>query len=188
MNPYHYVVFSEEPGYIAMAKQKDKRIQGIVVVHKDSPIQNLEELRGERLAFPAPPAFAASILPRGPIKGIELGIQPVYVSSHDSVYRNIVQGNFVAGGGVKRTFNAVAPEIRSQLKILWTTQSYTSHAIAHHPSIPKDVVERVNNAMLKISDSEEGQALLKAINFRGIEKAQHEQWDDVRELRINLLK
>jgi len=36
MNPYHFTVFNEQPGYKAMAHQSDKRIKGIVVVRKDS--------------------------------------------------------------------------------------------------------------------------------------------------------
>ena len=41
MNPYHYTVFSLKPGYIVVAKEKDKLIQGIVVVRKMPRIKKL---------------------------------------------------------------------------------------------------------------------------------------------------
>ncbi|MEM7252850.1 MAG: PhnD/SsuA/transferrin family substrate-binding protein, partial [Pseudomonadota bacterium] len=59
MNPYHYTVFGDNPGYRALAKAMNKQIRGIVVVRADSPITSIGELDGETLAFPAPAAFAA---------------------------------------------------------------------------------------------------------------------------------
>ena len=50
MNPYHYTVFSIDPGYRAIAKETNKRIQGIIVVKKDSPYQSIVELAGKTLA------------------------------------------------------------------------------------------------------------------------------------------
>lgn len=58
MNPYHYVVFHDSPGYLALAREKDKKLKGLLVVRKDSPIKSLAQLEGKTLAFPAPAAFA----------------------------------------------------------------------------------------------------------------------------------
>ena len=33
MNPYHFTVFNESPGYIALAHQSDKRIKGLSLIH-----------------------------------------------------------------------------------------------------------------------------------------------------------
>jgi len=96
MNPYHYTVFSSAPGYSAFARQKDKRIKGIVVVRKDSTLRDMEELEGERLAFPSPAAFAASVLPRSHLRTEGIGFTPQYVSSHDSVYLGVARGLFPA--------------------------------------------------------------------------------------------
>ena len=35
MNPYHYTVFSQKPGYRAFAREKGRRLRGMVVVRKD---------------------------------------------------------------------------------------------------------------------------------------------------------
>ena len=37
MNPYHYSVFHQHTGYMAFAKEKDRRLVGIVVVRQDAP-------------------------------------------------------------------------------------------------------------------------------------------------------
>lgn len=187
MNPYHYTVFHQVPGYQAIARQKDKRIKGIVVVHKDSPIQDIVELDKQKMAFPSPAAFAASIIPRAKMEQQGIEIIPNYVSSHDSVYMNVARGFFPAGGGVMRTFNNSAPEIRDQLKVLWTTPTYTPHAIAIHPRVNADTVAKIKAALLEMNQDPKGKALLKDINFKGIELAENADWDDVRALNIKLL-
>ena len=99
MNPYHYTVFSQKPGYLALAKQKDKQISGIIVVHKNSPYQDYRQLADQTIVFPSPAAFAASILPQTLFRNEGIPITPKYVKSHDSVYCNVAQGFFAAGGG-----------------------------------------------------------------------------------------
>ena len=187
MNPYHYTVFSRSPGYRAFAKAKHKRIKGILVVRKDSPLESPRELDGATLAFPAPAAFAASVLPRAYLKREGISFTPRYVSSHDSVYRTVAKGLYTAGGGVVRTFNSVAPDIRGQLRILWKTKGYTPHAFAAHPRVSADVVERLTQAMLAMDKDEEGRVLLKSLSTKGFESATDSDWDDVRALGIDLL-
>ncbi|HOP17342.1 MAG TPA: phosphate/phosphite/phosphonate ABC transporter substrate-binding protein [Gammaproteobacteria bacterium] len=187
MNPYHFTVFNQRPGYRAMARQSEKRIKGIIVVRKDSPLTSLVELDGSKLAFPAPAAFAASVLPRSELNQQGVHFEPMYVSSHDSVYRSVAKGLFPAGGGIQRTFDNVAPEVREQLRVLWTTKGYTPHAIAAHPAMDADTFARVQQALLGMNDSPEGRSLLAAIKFKGVEKAADTDWDDVRALQIDLL-
>ncbi len=187
MNPYHYTVFSAKPGYQALMNAKDKRIKGILVVRKDSNITGLEELAGEKLAFPSPAAFAASILTRGEFSQRDIAITPEYVSSHDSVYRTVAKGLYPAGGGVMRTLKALSPDIQEQLRILWTTPGYTPHALAAHPDIDADVAEKFTDAMISLADSETGKKLLVPLKINGWQKASDSDWDDVRKLDIRLL-
>lgn len=187
MNPYHYTVFNQHAGYRAMAHARDNRITGIIVVSKDSPYTRLEELEGRSLAFPSPAAFAASILTRSEFAVRNIHITPQYVSSHDSVYRSVAKGLYPAGGGVIRTLNAVEPEVREQLRILWTTPSYTPHAIAVHPRVPADVAESVRDALIALEGSEEGRTLLEPLRIKGWQAAEDSAWDDVRALNIQLL-
>ncbi|HEC18516.1 MAG TPA: phosphate/phosphite/phosphonate ABC transporter substrate-binding protein [Gammaproteobacteria bacterium] len=187
MNPYHYTTFHRTPGYQAFARTRDKRIKGIIVVRKDSPARELREFDGQTLAFPSPAAFAASVLPRARFRAEGIAITPKYVSSHDSVYRTVARGLYPAGGGVIRTFNNVDPAISDQLRILWTTRPYTPHAIAAHPRVTKQVVQRLQQAMLAMDRDPRGKKLLAAIRIKGFEQGEDSDWDDVRALGIDLL-
>ncbi len=187
MNPYHFTVFNELPGYVAMAHQSEKRIKGIVVVRKDSNAQDLTALDGLRLAFPSPAAFAATILPTANIAKLGLNIDAKYVSSHDSVYMAVSRGLLPAGGGIVRTFNKTDPAIRDTLRILWTSTGYTPHAFAAHPAVSSADRETFTNALVSISKSERGRELLSALGFADIQRADDASWDDVRDLQIKNL-
>lgn len=187
MNPYHYVVFSQSPGYRAFAKQKDKRIVGILVSRNVDSQKDVSALDGKVLAFPSPAAFAASILPRAFLKKQGVAFIPKYVKSHDSVYRNVAKGFFPAGGGIIRTLKSAEPDIRKQLVTLWKSPGYTPHAFAAHPRVAASVVRRLGEVMVLMGEIPKGREYLKAIKFKGVVEAKTEDWDDVRALDIHLL-
>ncbi len=184
MNPYHYVVAHEQVGYQAFARQKNEYIQGIMVVHRDVAFNNLDELASRTLAFPSPHAFAASILTRSHLRQAEIPFVANYLSSHDKVYRSVAYGHYPAGGGIMRTLDQVSPSIRQQLRVLWKSNEYTPHAIAAHPDLEPDFLYRLQEAMVRMSQSEEGRQLLDGIEFEGIVSAQDGDWDDIRELNM----
>jgi phosphonate transport system substrate-binding protein len=186
MNPYHYTVFSKAPGYRAFAREKERKLVGIIVVAKDSPLRELAELNGKAVVFPAPAAFAASILPRAEFDLKNIPIQAKYVNSHDSVYRGVAQGTFAAGGGIKRTLEAIDPAISSRLRILTSTPAYVPHAFAAHPRVDRSMLDKVSAALFTLNGDEAGRQLLEPLSFKGIEAGQDKDWDEIRRLKIDL--
>jgi phosphonate transport system substrate-binding protein len=186
LNPFHYTVYAVNPGYRAIAKERDVKIHGIVVTRKDAPYQTMGDLSKMTLAFPSPTAFAATILTQDALRKKGISFTPHYVLSHDSVYLAVEKGLFPAGGGVVRTFENMRPEIRHNLRILYTTPGYTPHAFAASPRLESKVVQRLTNALVGLQDDEQGQALLQRVHFlNGLEPATDSDWDDIRTLDIN---
>ena len=188
MNPYHYTVFHETTGYRAFAKARDKKINGILVVRKGDGITDISQLQGATLAFPAPAAFAASILTRAYLRDQGIEFTPKYVASHDSVYRSVAKGLYPAGGGIVRTLRNMSADVSEALDILWQSSDYTPHAFAAHPDLDADLVKSIQKAMVEMEHTEQGERLLAAINFRGIVAAEDADWDDVRALNIKQLE
>ncbi|WPZ35934.1 phosphate/phosphite/phosphonate ABC transporter substrate-binding protein [Thalassobaculum sp. OXR-137] len=181
MNPYHYTVFAGTQGYRAFAHQREHRLRGLVVVRADSEIQNLTQLEGREVAFPSPAAFGASAIQRAELRQLGIAITPVYVKSHDSVYRTVQSGLYPAGGGVIRTLEAAAPEIRDDLRILHLTRAYTPHAFAVHPRIPAGAVEAVAKAMVALAADD---PVLAPLGMEGFTAAVDADWDDVRAIAL----
>lgn len=187
MNPYHYTVFHEHPGYRAFAKEKDILLKGILVVRSDSPYKDLGDLANKTLAFPSPAAFAASMITRANLQSRSIPFEAKYVSSHDSVYRSIAKGLYAAGGGVTRTFNAMNNETRAQLRVLWMSPGYTPHAFAAHPRLDSVVVDKIQTGIVDLSNTKEGKALLAKLNFHGITYASDREWNDIRSMNLQSL-
>lgn len=188
MNPYHYVAFHSSVGYQAFANERDRKIKGILVVRKDSPYQKLADLAEKTVVFPAPAAFAASILPQAEFGRLHIPIETKFVASHDSVYRAVASGLREAGGGIQRTFEALPAETRAVLRVLSETPAYTPHAFAAHPRVPPEVLAKVLAAMISLKDDEVGQRLLAPLAFKGIAPAQDKEWNDIRALDLGLLE
>lgn len=185
MNPHHYTVFHNAPGYQPLVRARDKVIKGIIVVNNDSRFRDIHDLAGQSLAFPAPAAFAATMLVRGYLQQQGISITPNYVGSHDSVYLNVVKGFYPAGGGIVTTLEKMKPEVQQQLRILWTSPDYTPHAIAVHPRVAAEIAEAVQQALVALDTTEAGKTMLAAINEKGWVKAHDSDWDDVRSLNLN---
>jgi phosphonate transport system substrate-binding protein len=188
MNPYHYIVFHKAAGYQAFAKEQDRRLKGILVVRKESAYQNPADLAGKTVVFPAPAAFAASILPQAEFGRLKVAIEAKFVASHDSVYRAVASGLQEAGGGIQRTLEASPPEIRDALRVLTETPAYTPHAFAAHPRVPAASVAKVLAAMVSLASDEAGRHLLLPLAFKGLVGAQDKEWNDIRALDIDLLE
>ena len=188
MNPYHYVVFHSLPGYQAFAKEQDRKIRGIVVVRKDSRYRKLADLGGQTVVFPAPAAFAASILAQAEFGRLKMPVETRFVNSHDSVYLAVASGLHEAGGGIQRTLEASPVEVREALRVLSETPAYTPHAFAAHPRVPAESVSRVLAAMASLASDAVGQRLLQPLAFKGIGPARDVEWNDIRSLNIELLE
>lgn len=187
MNPYHYVVLNKEVGFKALVHEKDKKIKGIIVANKNSAIDKLEDLLEQTIAFPAPASFAATLIPKANLIKKDINFNYQYVNSHDAVYRNIAEGRFVAGGGIIRTFNALPESVRNELKIIWTSDNYTPHAIATYPSVNEATRQKLVAAFLAVENAEHRVELLAPLAMKGFVKANCDDWDDVRDLNINFL-
>ena len=187
MNPYHYTVFHKKPGYLGIAKEDGAQLKSIIVTRKDSPYQKLQDLHDLTLAFPAPSSFAATVLPLIHFAKLGINVKPKYVESHASAYYFVSQGIVPAAGGVISTYETLPDEIKSQLRIIWTSKSYTPHAIAAHPRLPKKVIGKISKALVSLNEDAEGKTALAAINFKGFTSAKDKDWDDIRALHITNL-
>lgn len=154
MNPYHFVVANEKQNYNAFIRSKEN-IVGIILGRKNQKF-DLNNLKDKTFVFPAPNAFAATLLPKYELKklynfDIDKEAKVLYVNSHDSVYKGVSReiGDF--GGGIIRTFNNFKEEDdKNKIEIVYQTKDYPSHPFASHPKVNKEVVEKLSKAFLEM--------------------------------------
>ncbi len=187
MNPYHYVVFHQSPGYLAIAREKDRKLRGLLVVRADSPVTSVRDLDGREVAFPSPAAFAATVIPLAELKKSGISVTPRFVASHDSVYLNVTRDLVVAGGGIERTFESLDADARAQLRVIWRSAEYPPHAFARLPATQEAVGRAFIEGMQKVAGTPEGRDLLQQIGFKGVVPATDADWNPIRTLDIRVL-
>lgn len=165
VNPYHAVMAKAKQGYLPLLHDEKNRLVGIIVVRKDGPVNQISDLRGKNIAFPAPNSFAASLLIRAKLATLNINIVPKYVKTHANVFRAVVVGDVSAGGAVNNTFDRENPELKKQLRVLDATTSYAPHPIIAHPRVPVMERDKFVKAIIAMKADDEGRSLLSAINI-----------------------
>lgn len=185
MNPYHFINAHKTNGYLPLIRDVGRALQGIVVVRKDSPLQEVGQLDGQRVAFPAPNALGASLIPRAQFSEIfKIRILPVYVRSHSSVYLNVVTGQTVAGGGVYSTLKEQPAMVQDALRVIYTTPDVAPHPVAVNPRVPEIVREQVAAAFLQLAETAEGRQLLNGIPMRTVGRATLADYESLRQMGL----
>lgn len=165
LNPYHQLLANKQQGYIPLIRDDSNMLTGILVVNRDSQIVNIQQLNHNKVAFPSPLAFGASLYMRAALMKQGVDVEPIYVKSHNNVYRSVVLGRAIAGGGVNTTLKAESDQIQHELKIIFKLPGVPSHPISVHPRVEKAVQQAFIKACLDMHKSTQGRALLKAVHL-----------------------
>lgn len=184
MNPYHYVVAHKKQGYVASVRAI-KDIKGILVMQKGKSLQGIANEKNTRYLFPAPFAFAATLLTKYELlKHYKIDLKNskhvVYVNSHDSVYKGVSRGFGRVGGGIVRTYKNLNDEqTKSSLEIVYETQSYPSHPFAIKADVKNK--EQIAQALMSIP-----QELLQNLSIKALKKIDDDEYKSVKELAEKL--
>ena len=185
MNPYHAILAHQKQGYEPVVRDAGRSLHGIIVVRKDSALTSVEQLDGETVAFPAPNALGASLIPRAEFASkFGIDINENYVKSHSSVYLNVLLGKAAAGGGVQKTLSQQPEEVRAQLRVLYKTIGVAPHPLTAHNRVDTHTRDRIREAFLKLGRTDAGKDLLKKIPMKTIGIASIEDYESLRKMDL----
>ena len=187
MNPYHVVMKWQEHQYIPLVASSEP-IFGVLSIRRDSKVTNIQELSGGKIAFPAPNAFAASLLIRATLSLEGVSYEPRYLKTHSNVYRSVIRGDVAAGGGIQSTLMSEPAELRAELRVLMETKRYTAHPFSANARVPAPIQKQIQEAFLELGQTNEGRKLLRGAqlvdpqvvtfeaNYRSLEALQLEKF------------
>jgi phosphonate transport system substrate-binding protein len=187
-NPYQ-TLRSLDHGYEVFGKMgDDQNFRGIILVRKDSGIENVSDLKGRAVSYPAATALAATMMPQYFLHthGLDVNkdIRNVYVGSQESSIMNVFHG-FVAAGATWPTpwiaFQEQHPDMAGLLEVKWQTDTLPNNGLVVRKDVPKDVMSKAANLLLTLHESEEGRKLLAPIPLSRFEAASDVTYAPVRE-------
>ena len=184
MNPYHQVMAYKSQGYVPLVADGKNLLDGIIVVRKDSKIKSIAELNNTTMVFPAPNAFAASLLIRSTLAEQNILVVAKYVTTHSNVYRSVILGDAPAGGGINNTFNRETPAVRDKLRVLYRTKGYTSHPFSANPRISRATQDATAQAFVRLGQTEEGQAMLDRVQMPAPKRVSYADYAVLEKLKL----
>lgn len=174
MNPYLVIKTRKSKGYVPLIRDKALLV-GLLVVRKDSPVNSVKDLDGKEIAFPTPNAFAASLYMRELLEEQGVRVVPRYVNSHSNVYRSVLLGKTVAGGGVNKSLDKEPEEVSSQLRVLFRAPEHAPHPLCAHTRVPQALRRSVVDAVMRLAADKSNQDMLKKVQIPNPVEANYER-------------
>ena len=169
-------------GYRGLA-QRQKSLKGILVVRQNGPA-NIYGLIGKTIAFPSPRAFGATLLTRSDLKRTGINHNVAYLGTHESAYRAVTRGQFVAAGGVIRSFQTLPDSVRSTLRIVHITDPGAPHIIAANKQIPRKESVKVGKALRTLKLRRRGQEALAQLKFKNLVRLSQQGLEKLAKLKF----
>lgn len=185
-NPYQ-TVNAVKNGYKIFAKMADDHnFRGIILVRKDSNINEVADLKGKIVSYPAPTALAATMMPQYYIQshGVDVmkDIDNRYVGSQESSIMNVYLKHSSAAATWPLPWLALTrerPEIAEQLEVKWQTDSLPNNSLVARNEIPDDTIEKVSALLFNLHKTKEGKAILHSMALSAFERADNSTYEAV---------
>lgn len=186
-NPYQ-AILAQDRGYRVIAQAGDSAdFKGIFIVRKDSGIREPVDLKGKAVAYPAPSALAAGMMPMLWLAthGLDVNrdVTNRYVGSQESAILNAYLGEAAAGATWPppwRAFQKSHPREAAQLRVAWETPPLINNAVMVRDDLPANLVEEVRGALLHLHEDTEGRRVLEAMETARILPADDGNYQIVR--------
>ena len=164
---------------------------GQIFVRADSGIETLADLEGKTFCRPDPLSTSGWIIPSITLRAA--GVDPdtdlaeiVDAGSHDAVVAAVYNGDCDAGATYVDARSAIEdehPDVMDVLKVIEISADIPNDGVQWHPSISQEIRDKVNNALLAISETEAGQeALYTAYEWNALEAHGDDFYDAFRQV------
>lgn len=169
-------------GYRVIARWSGDPIRGVIAVPSDSPVRQLRQLEGRRVAFPSRDAFAAYAVPRLALKSAGVTIEEVLAANQEGALAQL-KARRVDAAAVNSRFLAQYEEREDvRFRTVFVSDEYPDLAVIVHSRIPAAVVERIQHALVKMKSDPAAAPVLARARSQGFDPATDRDYDGVRKV------
>jgi len=162
-NPYLLANTRARTGYVTLLMDSKVRLQGALVVRRESRYRSLEDLRDVEIGVPAFNTFIASLLIRDELNRAGVPHRLVELGTHANVLRGVVRGRVEAGGVVQKALDVESPELTGSLRVLLRTPEQPSPPLVAHPRVPEADRQALVRAVMELSQEAEWRSALSDV-------------------------
>lgn len=187
-NPFQ-TINAIDKGYQVFAKMgDDDNFRGIILVRKDSGIEEVTDLKGKSVSYPAPTALAATIMPQYylQIHGVDVmvDLDNQYVGSQESSIMHVFLKQTAAASTWPPPWKALIkerPELAEQLEIKWQTAPLINNGLVARKDIDPVLVQQVKELLIHLHEHAEGRKILQRMELSQFESADNNSYQIVRD-------
>ncbi len=187
-NPYQ-TLSSLRSGYRIFGKMgDDQSFRGILLVRRDSGIRDVADLKGEVVAFPAPTALAATMMPLYYLHthGLDANrdIQRLFAGSQESSIMSVYLKTSAAAATWPppwEAFRRREPDVAAALEVRWQTEPLVNNGLVARDDVPPEVVARVGELLFALHTHEAGRRMLAEMALTRFEPADESTYLPVKE-------
>ncbi|MCR6630904.1 MAG: phosphate/phosphite/phosphonate ABC transporter substrate-binding protein [Magnetospirillum sp.] len=187
-NPYQ-TVMAVPNGYRIFAKMSDDaQFRGLILVRRDSPVREVDDLKGKAVSYPANSALASTLLPQDFFRrhGLDVGkdLDNRYVGSEESAILNVFLGKAAAGTTwplAWARFQRDEPAKAAELTVRWETPSLPNNGWVARDDVPPELVGRLREILAGMRDAPEGRRVLDHMLVAGFEAADGATYEPVQQ-------
>ncbi len=163
---------------------------GQIIANVDAGIKEVKDLVGKTFCRPDPESTSGWVIPM--LTMLANGIDPekdlkeiVDTGGHDATVIGVYKGDCDAGATFQDARVLVEdeyPDVKDKVIVIATSAPIPNDNISFRPDFPKELRDKIVEALLTLNDSEEGKELLKGLfSWQGLETADDTFYDGFRQ-------
>ena len=150
----------EQLGWKVFGRRWTPPIHGQIAVPADSPIQSLDDLKGQEVVFAGPEAFIGYKVPYAYLLGKDIKVKPVFAGNQNAAFAQLFAGKAKAVGSNSALVDGYAQRENRKFKVLWTSEGFHDLALMASSKVPEKDVKAVASAFINMHRNPEGRAIL----------------------------
>ena len=189
VGPFAYVSIQDDFGVRLICRTINKKkvefYHSMIITRKDSGINTLQDLKGKSFSFTDPKSTSGYLFPMAQLKksGIQLKdfSEVKYLKRHANSLLAVYKAHVDAGATSHTAFDKVNINF-DEIKILWKSEPIYRGPWIARKDLPDEQFLKIQEAMLKISQSEEADKIFQGLTTKGFVKGNDSNYNNVREV------
>lgn len=186
-SPYIKIVekYGKKPLLARYEMHGKPTFHGIIFVTKNSPLKELKELAGQRVAFGDKSSTLSAQVPQYMLMQAGVPLDKLagydFLKNHENVIYGVTLGDYAAGALAEEVFNEYQ---KKGIRSLATSPPISTHVFVASTRLPASLVERIRQILLDLKQDAEGRAVLAKIGkeMTGFAPVTDSDYDTLREI------
>ena len=150
----------EQLGWKVFGRRWTPPIHAQIAVPADSPINALEDLKGQEVVFAGPEAFIGYKVTYGQLLSRGIDVKPVFAGNQNAAFVQLFAGKAKAVGSNSALVDGYTVREGKKFRVIWTSEGYHDLALMVSSKVPEKDAKAVASAFIGMHRDSVGKAIL----------------------------